>query len=357
MPRVIRSDHRQRGALDADRVHAAQKIMHDEHYLDSLRPPEAGRRSAAGAEQTWTRWRCGLRHDFPKTDGELRYRDACRSSSSSSATTGTRLLTSCSPPCRVVLLIACGNVANLLLARGAPRGRAKSPIRTAIGAGRWRIVRQLLTESLVLRFLAATARAAASRARSSSVPWSRGARSDMPRLEQAQHRSAGARLRDRASRSVSSVLCGLARRCGCRARRPAVRPSRRTDAALDRRLARSPARRLIVAEVALSLLLLVGAGLLIRSAIALAPGQSGFDPSGVLSARITLPAITYADPARVIETFRRVAEAGRSRCPASRSPAITSYAAMGPRRWLQRAAGPEGASLRPQALDPQPAAR
>src|SRR5205807_1650622 len=65
---------------------------------------------------------------------------------------------------------------------------------------------------------------------------------------------------------------------------------------------------LIAAEVALSLLLLVGAGLLIRSALALQQVNPGFDPHGVLSARIALPQTSYGDPARARDTFQRLAD-------------------------------------------------
>ena len=85
---------------------------------------------------------------------------------------------------------------------------------------------------------------------------------------------------------------------------------------------------LIVAEVALSLLLLVGAGLLIRSAIALQRTSTGFEPRGVLSARVTLPATSYTEPARIIETLRRIDDAAAA-IPGVSSAAITSYAAMG----------------------------
>jgi predicted permease len=85
---------------------------------------------------------------------------------------------------------------------------------------------------------------------------------------------------------------------------------------------------LIVAEVALSLLLLFGAGLLIRSAIALQRTSPGFDPDGILTARVTLPATSYPDPPRIPETLRRIEESARA-IPGVSAAAITSFAAMG----------------------------
>src|SRR5262249_38525220 len=86
---------------------------------------------------------------------------------------------------------------------------------------------------------------------------------------------------------------------------------------------------LIASEVALSLLLLVAAGLLIRSALALQRVHPGFDPHGVLSARVALPQITYGDPTHARETFQRLADA-IARTPGISHAAVTSYAAMGP---------------------------
>ena len=129
----------------------------------------------------------------------------------------------------------------------------------------------------------------------------------MPRLEQARIDPVALGFAI-AIALVSSVLCGLA---------PALRASRRdvqsglrdggrgSTGGLRDRLRGA----LIVAEVALSLLLLVGAGLLIRSAIALQRTNTGFDPRGVLSARVTLPATSYTEPARIVETLRRIDEA------------------------------------------------
>ena len=111
---------------------------------------------------------------------------------------------------------------------------------------------------------------------------------------------------------------------------------------------------LIVGELAVALVLLVGAGLLIRSSIALQRVQPGFDPHGVMSARLSLPAAEYAEPGRVVQTFERIAEAARQ-IPGVEPAAITSQVPMG-------AGGngnglvPEGRPFEPGNIDPQPAA-
>jgi predicted permease len=79
----------------------------------------------------------------------------------------------------------------------------------------------------------------------------------------------------------------------------------------------------------LSLLLLFGAGLLIRSAIALQQVNPGFDPHGVMSARIALPQASYGEPSRNVDTFERMAEETAA-IPGVSHAAVTSFAAMGP---------------------------
>jgi putative ABC transport system permease protein len=298
-----------------------QRATHDEHYLTvngRLKPGVTRRQVQSQLDAVAMR----LRRDFPKDDETISF--------------GTvpfverfigdyrqRLLTLLAAV-GVVLLIACGNVANLLLARGAVRAR-EIALRTALGAGQWRIVRQLLTESLVLAMGAAVAGLFIARAFVTAVvAWSP---SDVPRLEQARIDPVAFGFAI-AIALASSVLCGLA---------PALRLSRRRDlqnGLRDGGRGSTGGQRdrlraaLIVAEVALSLLLLVGAGLLIRSAIALQQTATGFEPRGVLSARITLPVTVYREPAQVTETLRRIHDAAVA-IPGVSAAAITSFAAMG----------------------------
>jgi putative ABC transport system permease protein len=223
----------------------------------------------------------------------------------------------------VVLLIACGNVANLLLARGSARTREMA-IRTAIGAGRWRIVRQLLTESVVLGVAAAGVGVLLAHAMVRGVvAWSP---PDIPRLERAQVDPLALGFAAFVA-LASSILCGIA---------PALRLAREVQGGLrdGRRGATGGGFRdrvragLIVAEVALSILLLVGAGLLIRSAVALQRVNPGFDPAGVFTARFTLPEQSYADPAREADVLRRFGEAA-GQVHGVTAAAVSSYAAMG----------------------------
>jgi predicted permease len=223
----------------------------------------------------------------------------------------------------LVLLIACGNVANLLLARGGARAR-EIALRTAIGAGRSRIVRQLLTETLVL--------AAAGAALGIAVAWAAvpalvaASPDGVPRLHQARVDAAVLAFAVAAA-VVSAVVAGLA---------PALRAARidlrgtLNEGGRTGTGGRDRVRTLLVAaEVALALMLLVGAGLLVRSALHLQQIDPGFDPRGLTTARLTLPAARYGAPDRVVRTFEDVVTAV-AEAPGVEAAAASSSAPLTP---------------------------
>lgn len=223
----------------------------------------------------------------------------------------------------LVLLIACGNVANLLLARGGLRSREMA-LRAAIGASRGRLVRQLLTETLVLTALGGAAGVLIA---SLGVPALLAYSPEgIPRLEQA--RVGGLVMAFAAGAALfSALLTGLvpALRAASTDLRGSLNEGGRTATSGHDRV-----RQLLVAvEVALAIVLLVGAGLLVRSALHLQRTDPGFDPQGVLTARLTLPAARYEDPQRVAQAFDDVV-AALAAIPSVETAAATTAAPLTP---------------------------
>jgi putative ABC transport system permease protein len=195
-----------------------------------------------------------------------------------------------------VLLIAAINVANLLLARGAVRGRELT-IRAALGAGRGRLVRQLLAESALLALcggvfgtvLAAWAVDALAGARPDSIP------------STASFRIDGVVLGFTLLTSLAvGVLLGIL---------PALRGSQvqlaaalQATQAAARRFRHRARDGLVVAEVALALVLLVGAGLLLRTFVQLQGADPGYKTSGLLTLSLSTPQTRFPD-SRSVRAF------------------------------------------------------
>ena len=194
----------------------------------------------------------------------------------------------------MVLLIACANVANLLLVRGTTR-QAEFALRTALGASRGAMVRQVLTESLLLALAGGVLGLALTLA---ALAVLRGLQpANLPRL--ADIRMDGTVLAFTVIIcAVTSVLFGLipALRAAGTDPQEHLKSGGRGGSSGDRRRARS---LLIMAEVALSVVLLVGAGLLIRSFLALQRVDPGYQASDVLTFELSMPFGKYpGGPAR-----------------------------------------------------------
>src|SRR5215203_5630969 len=206
-----------------------------------------------------------------------------------------------------LLLIACANVANLLLARAEARQR-EIAVRSALGAGAWRVVRQMLTESLVLTSVAAAVGLLLAYGAVRYLAWWNPA--NIPRVSTV---ALDARVLAFTAlvAFVTSIVFSLA---------PALRAVRvdLTDSLKDGQTTSGGGARqrfrntLVVVEMALAVVLLIGAGLMLRSLWALQQERLGFEPANVLTMRISLPQASYRTPEEVVLFFDRLLERVRA---------------------------------------------
>jgi putative ABC transport system permease protein len=226
-----------------------------------------------------------------------------------------------------VLLIACANVANLLLARAATRER-EIAVRMALGGRRVRIIRQLLTESVLLALLGGIGGVVVAhwglRALLTIAP------ADDPFVSRIQMDNM-ALVYLLGVCVVTGVIFGLA---------PALQVTRTNlQEALKEggRAGRGRSRHallksLVVSEVALALVLLVCGGLMVRSFVELLRVRPGFDTKNVLTFRVTLPEASYEDPAQRIRFFEGVLTRLRA-LPGVEGAAATHSLPMGGADW------------------------
>jgi predicted permease len=229
----------------------------------------------------------------------------------------------------LTLLIACANVANLLLARATVR-RQEVAVRLALGAGRWRLVRQLLTESLLLAFAgAALGWMLAWWSKDLLLlwhPWSGGRLSVELKLD---GRVLGFTV---AVASFTSLLFGLAP--ALRATRIELTQALKGNAHGSSNSLSLLSKSLVVAQVAVSLALLVGAGLFVRTLRNLQQVDLGFNAENVLLFRVD-PRLNGYDDERVALLYQQMVERieaipGVRSATISRHPLLSGSSANGP---------------------------
>ena len=251
----------------------------------------------------------------------------------------------------LVLLIACANVANLQLARATVRAREMA-LRSALGAGRGRLLRQLLTESLLLALLGGAAGvllgAQGTRALLALAP------GDIPRAAEIGLHPA-VLLFSLAATVLTGLLFGLApalRSVGAEAGE-ALRESRGASGQRGNRMRGS----LMVAEVALAVVLAVGAALLAQSFLRLRQVDPGFRTENVLTAGLSLPGASYPETRAVGVLAGRLLERVET-LPQVRSAAVTTALPLSGLSWTSDftvegwPAGREGTEFHRRAVSP-----
>ena len=219
-----------------------------------------------------------------------------------------------------VLLIACANVANLLLARGAARHREMA-IRSALGAAKFRVMRQLLTESLVLGLVGGIVGLLVAQ-------WSLDLLLALSPVDLASLGHVRLSYPVLAFTAVvcllTAVICGFAPAFeGARADvQESLKEGARSVA--GGRRARRLRQAFVVSEVALAVVLLVGAGLMIRSFSSLQAVDTGMNTKNVLTVRVALPGRKYNEPAKTLRFFEEATRRSAA-LPGVQSAGIVSY--------------------------------
>jgi putative ABC transport system permease protein len=248
----------------------------------------------------------------------------------------------------LVLLIACANLTNLFLARATTRARELA-VRLALGAGRWRLVRHLLTESVLLAVAGGALGILIAQVGLS------GAGALIPSQLETLDLQASVNTRVLMWTLGLTILAGVI--VGVLPAIHATRTDPHESLKADGRggAGRAGARAravLVVGEIALSVLLLLGAGLLLRSFLNIHAVDAGFEPRGVLTMRLTLPSERYPGEGANVFFDRLVERIAAS--PGVRSVAAASqYPPMGvfdTQFTLQRQHSPADAGAIPMAL-------
>ena len=281
-----------------ERLSAEQRASRTEYYLTILGRLAPGATPAAARAELDTIM-AGLRTAFPRSNSDATFEATPLAEALVSDVTQLLWILMASVGC--VLLIACANLANLLLAKATGRGR-EIAIRQAIGAARGRVLRQMLAESVVLGIAGGIAGIAIGKVfLEALIAW---LPAGIPRLAEASIDMRVLILTVAVS-ALTGILFGLA---------PAVQLSRKSPASVLRAESRTSTGRgslravLVATELALALVLLAGAGLLIRSFVLMQRVDPGFSTDRVLTFQVRIEGPAYAEAPARIAFVNRVVE-------------------------------------------------